>query len=104
MTAEIAGVDVVHDGWAKFLIARVRLADGMIVRREIEDHGRAACVLPYDPVRGTAMLVRVLRAPALYAAERASVLEAIAGLIEHDDADAMAGARREAYEEAGLRL
>src|SRR5918911_2185099 len=58
---EITDLKTVHTGWAKFLIASVRLADGRSFRREIEDHGAAACVLPYDAERRMAGLVRQLR-------------------------------------------
>jgi nudix-type nucleoside diphosphatase (YffH/AdpP family) len=59
-------------------------------------------VLPYDPEARTAMLVRQLRAPVLYAAGRDSTLEAIAGIVE--DEDPAACARREAMEEAGVAI
>jgi nudix-type nucleoside diphosphatase (YffH/AdpP family) len=92
----------VHSGWAKFLIATVRLPDGRTFRREIEDHGAAACVLPYDPERRTAVLVRQFRVPVYYAAREPHTLEAIAGIVE--EADPAETARREAREEAGLEL
>jgi len=104
MTIEIVRIDTVHERWARFLIASLKLPDGQIIRREIEEHGRAACVLPYDPDRRTAILVRVFRAAPFHAAQCTEVLEAVAGIIEDDDADAATGARREAFEEAGLRL
>src|SRR4051812_19878716 len=56
MPAEILRVQPVYEGWAKYLVATVRLADGAEVAREIEDHGRAVCVLPYDPERQVALL------------------------------------------------
>jgi len=99
---EIIRIDTVHSGWAKFMIATVRLADGRTFRREIEDHGAAACVLPYDPVRRTAVLVRQFRVPVYYAAREAHTLEAIAGIV--DEVDPSDTARREAREEAGLEL
>src|SRR5262249_34906154 len=91
-----------YEGRSKFLIVAVRRADGQTLRREIEDHGPAACVLPYDPARRCAILVRQLRAPAFYARGPAEPLEAIAGIVESPDP--MACARREAMEEAGLDL
>jgi nudix-type nucleoside diphosphatase (YffH/AdpP family) len=73
-----------------------------MIKREIEDHGAAVCVLPYHPVRKTAVLVRQLRVPVLHAARKRETLEAIAGGIEENDpADC---ARREAMEEALLKL
>lgn len=99
---EILRVRTVHDGWAKFVIATVRLPDGQEIAREIEDHGRAVCVLPYDPERRAALLVRQFRAPPLFAGGPAEMLEAPAGLLEEDSADDCA--RREALEEVGVRL
>ena len=99
---ELLGVEEKHKGWANFLIASVRLADGQVVKREIEDHGNAVCVLPYDPVRRTAIVVRQFRTPILYVGGDPMLIEAIAGLAEGDDAQACA--RREAMEEAGLKL
>jgi nudix-type nucleoside diphosphatase (YffH/AdpP family) len=102
MAVELQEVKVIHSGWAKFVLATIRLPNGAIVRREIEDHGAAVAVLPYDPQRKTAVLVRQFRAPVLLAAEREETLEAIAGSIEGPDPRACA--RREALEEAGLEL
>jgi nudix-type nucleoside diphosphatase (YffH/AdpP family) len=100
--AEITATHTVHDGWATFLVATVRLASGEIVRREIEDHGAAIAVLPYDPARRVALLVRQLRVPPLHAGGVQEIMEVPAGLL--DEADAEAGARREALEEVGVRL
>jgi nudix-type nucleoside diphosphatase (YffH/AdpP family) len=102
MPIEITDVETVHDGWGKFLIATIRLADGQFVRREIEDHGNAVAVLPYDPDRRTALLVRQFRAPLFYAIGLETTLEVIAGGVE--SGDPVACVRREALEEAGLRL
>jgi nudix-type nucleoside diphosphatase (YffH/AdpP family) len=102
MAARLVRVETAYAGWCRLFIATIRLPDGRVFTREIEDHGRAACVLPYDPARKTAIVIRQLRGPVLYAAERQDLLEAIAGLIE-DDAPEVA-AKREAMEEAGLRL
>jgi nudix-type nucleoside diphosphatase (YffH/AdpP family) len=102
MTAEIIDVQNLYRGWLELLRARLRTGDGEEIAREIEDHGAAACVLPYDPEARTAMLVRQLRAPVLYAAGRDSTLEAIAGIVE--DEDPAACARREAMEEAGAAI
>ena len=99
---EITQIETVHCGWAKYLIATVRLADGRTFRREIEHHGSAACVLPYHPERRTAVLVRQSRVPVFYAAGEPHTLEAIAGIV--DEADPAETARREAREEAGLEL
>jgi nudix-type nucleoside diphosphatase (YffH/AdpP family) len=99
---KILSTRVLHSGWTKLLLATIRRPDGTEFTREIEDHGRAAAVLPYDPERRTAMLVRLIRAPVLYAAGEADLLEAPAGMVEEDDPAETV--RREAMEEVGLRL
>jgi nudix-type nucleoside diphosphatase (YffH/AdpP family) len=59
-------------------------------------------VLPYDPARRVAILVRQFRVPVFMVNQAEDTLEAIAGILESDDP--FACARREAMEEAGLRL
>jgi len=103
MAAEIVSTDVKHRGWSTFLLATVRLPDGSTITRAVEDHGNAVAVLPYDPVRRTAILVQQLRAPALYAAQQTHFLEAVAGRIDEGE-DAENSARRETVEEAGFEL
>ena len=103
MTSEIIDVQGLYDGWVRLLRAKVRGANGEVVTREIEHHGEAACVLPYDAERRTAMLVRQLRAPVLHAAGRDSMLEAIAGIVEAGEDPGLC-ATREAMEEAGVTL
>ena len=101
--AEIVSSTLQYRGWASLLLANVRLGDGRMVARVIEDHGNAACVLPYDPARRIALLVRQLRTPTLYAAGIATLIEAPAGLIDAGE-DGATAATREAMEEVGLRL
>jgi nudix-type nucleoside diphosphatase (YffH/AdpP family) len=102
MTYEITGVETLHHGWARYLTATIRLPDGRIMTREIEDHGTAVGVLPYDAGRKTAILVRQFRAPVMYATQQRDFLEAIAGTVE--EPDPAEAAKREAHEEAGLQL
>ena len=102
MTARLISFHPIHDGWTKLGVAVIRLTSGQNIRREIEDHGRAVAVLPFDAERRCAILVRQLRAPMLKAAGEASSLEAPAGIL--DEADPADCARREAMEECGLRL
>ena len=102
MKAEILGIRWLHEGWSKFDLAKVRLADGGEAEREIEDHGNSVGVLPYDPERRVAALVRELRVPALFAKGDQTHLEAPAGII--DDGPADENARREVLEETGIRL
>ena len=101
--AEIVSTEVKYRGWTTFLIATIRLANGNTITRAIEDHGNAVAVLPYDPVRRTAILVKQLRAPALYAAKQPYFLEAVAGRIDEGEVPEHT-ARRETLEEAGLKL
>jgi nudix-type nucleoside diphosphatase (YffH/AdpP family) len=101
LSGEILGKKSVFEGWSKLFLARVRLPDGEVVEREIEDHGSGVAVFPYDPERKTALLVRLPRAPVTDAGEE-DLLEAPAGLIE-DEQPADAG-RREVLEEVGARL
>src|SRR5262245_22108308 len=97
MTFHITNVETVHAGRSKFRILTVRLPDGQTMRREVEDHGEAVSVLPYDPERRTAILVRQFRAPVFLAAQQDEMVEAVAGLLE--SADPAECARREAWEE-----
>jgi nudix-type nucleoside diphosphatase (YffH/AdpP family) len=102
MAPLIRGTRTVHEGWSTVLVADLTMPDGSRRSREIEDHGRAVCVLPYDPERRVALLIQQFRAPVFYAEGVTDLIEAPAGLL--DEADAEDGARREAYEETGLRL
>lgn len=102
MGATITEREVLHRGWLTVTRLTIRLADGTELKREVEAHGMAAAVLPYDPERRLATLVRLLRAPVLLSGETAEFLEAPAGLMDEDDAEETA--RREAQEETGLRL
>jgi nudix-type nucleoside diphosphatase (YffH/AdpP family) len=99
---EIVSTKLVFEGWASLSLATVRGNDGGTFERVIEDHGSAACVLPYDPERRTAVLVRQFRAPVCAVSAQAELLEAVAGLTDGEDPDAAAA--REAHEEAGLVL
>jgi nudix-type nucleoside diphosphatase (YffH/AdpP family) len=102
MTVRIGEVRTVYEGWSTFSVAEVELSDGTRIRREIEDHGRAVAVLPYDPERRVAILVEQLRTPVLKAAGLQATLEVPAGILEEEDPQA--GARREVMEEVGVRL
>lgn len=102
MSHQIVDVKTLHEGWGRLLALRIRLADGQVMKREVEDHGSAVCVLPYDPERRVAMLVRQFRAPVFHAAGEPDLLEAPAGMLDEDDP--VDCARREALEEVGLTL
>src|ERR1700730_12988421 len=102
MSIEITNIETLYSGWARYLLATARLDDGTSIRREVEAHGSAACVLPYDPMRGTAILVRQFRMPVFLTTGEPETLEAIAGILE--EPDPVDCARREALEEAGVRI
>ena len=102
MMPVIRGTRILHDGWSRFLVAEVTMPDGTRLTREIEDHGRAVAVLPYDPARRMALLVEQFRPPTFFAAGTLSLFEVPAGLL--DEAEPEDGARREAFEETGVRL
>ena len=102
MTVELRKVETVYQGYLTVLAATFAGPDGQPFRREIEHHGRAACVLPYDPARKTALLVNLPRAPVIWSGGPPELLEAPAGMVEDEDAEETA--IREAMEECGVRL
>lgn len=102
MPPRIVNERTVYDGWSKISIATVMLENGRSFERLMEDHGRAICVLPYDPARKVAILVRQFRAPVCATAGETELLEAAAGLTDGEAPEA--AALRELFEETGLRL
>lgn len=99
--ARIIEKAVLYRGWTTLL--RLTIEDGASTYfREVEDHGSAAAVLPFDPLRRKAMLVRLLRGPKLLAGGDGLSLEVPAGLV--DSGTFEDAAKREALEETGLRL
>jgi nudix-type nucleoside diphosphatase (YffH/AdpP family) len=102
MPFEIRKSETRYQGYLTVRAVTLAAGDGETVEREIEDHGRAAAVLPYDPERRCVLLVRLPRAPAIWAGGPAALTEAVAGMV--DDESDEATVRREALEEAGVRL
>lgn len=99
--AAIVETRVLYRGWTALL--RLTIEDGASrYFREVEDHGNAAAVLPFDPRRRKALLVRLLRGPMLLAGGDGMSLEAPAGLVDSGTFEDTA--KREALEETGLRL
>lgn len=98
---ELRKVETAWQGYLTVLKATFSGPDGPFVR-EIEHHGRAACVLPFDPERRTALLVNLPRAPVIWAGGPPELLEAPAGMVENEDPEDTAV--REAFEECGVRL
>ncbi len=95
-------LDTVYQGWTTLYLATLVDESGTEVRREIEHHGRSAAVLPYDPARRVAMMIRLPRAPVIWQGGPDELMEAPAGMLDKDDPPT--AARREALEETGLSL
>lgn len=102
MPHELVSGEIKYRRWATFSEFTIRLPDGKLITREVEDHGQAVAVLLYDPVGRNALLVEQFRTPAFVTNGQESTLEAVAGCMEEEGADATA--RREAMEEAGVRV
>ena len=102
MSPRILEREIAHAGYLTIERVRVKLADGGNVFREVEGHGDAAAVLPYDAERRCAQVVRLFRAPILISAGELFLEEACAGMIELEDAPT--AVRREAIEELGVDL
>ena len=102
MPVELKKVETLHQGYCTLMLATLAGPDGSIFTREIEHHGRAAGVLPYDPQRRCVLLVSLPRAPVIWAGGPPELAEAPAGMIQDEDAEDCV--RREALEEAGVRL
>ena len=102
MMPRILGRKTKYAGYLTIEKLRLRLAGGAEVFREVESHGDAAAVLPYDAEHRCALVVRLFRAPVLVATGEGLSEEACAGMIEHEDAPETA--RREANEELGVDL
>lgn len=96
----ILGSRRLYEGWLNLVLVEFSL-NGKVEQRPLIEHPSGSAVLPYDPDRRVALVVRQTRLAVLH--ENASALtEAIAGVAEHDDFAATA--KREAFEEGGLRL
>lgn len=98
----IKQVETLYEGWRKLLKLSIQMPDGRTMAREILNSADAAAVLPYDPEARKVILIRQFRAPVMHVEERPEFLEAVAGLLDEDEPEACA--KREAMEEAGLRL
>ena len=103
----IRSVELLSDGWTKLkkIVLDYRRRDGHwdTQTREVYERGEAATVLPYDPERGTVLLVRQFRLPVYLASGVEAMLEACAGVLDGDE-DPETCIRREAEEEMGCRL
>lgn len=99
---------LLSDDWATLTRYTIdyRRRDGVheTLLRQVYDRGNGACILPYDPERGTVLLVRQFRMPVWVESggKASELIEACAGLL--DDLDPEEAIRREAEEELGYRL
>lgn len=98
--------EVLSDGWAELSkhTFELKRRDGTWDKqaREVYDRGNAAVILPYDPSRGTVLLVRQFRLPAFLQGDRAPLIEACAGLLDENDPETCI--RLETEQELGYRL
>jgi nudix-type nucleoside diphosphatase (YffH/AdpP family) len=102
MKPQILARETVYSGYLTVERLQMRLADGAQVWLEVERHGEAVVVLPYDSERRCALVVRLFRAPVFDTTGEEALEEACAGMIGKEDAET--AARREAYEELGVAL
>ena len=73
------------------------------ITREVFERGRAAALLPYDPVLDRVVLIEQFRIGAYAAGRRPWLIEIVAGIIESGET-AEEVARRETVEEAGCKV
>lgn len=103
---EIIARETLYSGFFSMDLYRFRhrLFNGEMsgeIKREIFERGRAAVLLPFDPVRDEVVLVEQIRIAAYDVSESPWLLEMVAGMIEEGESVEDV-ARREALEEAGL--
>ncbi|MBN9234441.1 MULTISPECIES: NUDIX domain-containing protein [Phyllobacteriaceae] len=102
----ILSQEILSDDWAilKKTTFDYRRSDGVWETqvRQTYDRGDGAAILPFDPDRGTVLLVRQFRWPAYVTGHKEPLIEACAGLLDKDDAETCI--RKEAEEELGYRL
>ena len=100
---KIEHAQLLYEGWGKYLLLHLLEDDGQKRTYAVDDHGDAACVLPYNPTTKSAIILAQWRVPLFYlGARECRILEAPAGRLE--DADPELCAQREAMEEAGVLL
>ena len=102
-------IDVLSDHW--YVLRRAefdyRHRDGTVSReiREAYDRGNGVVILLHDPAAGTVLLTRQFRLPIyLNGHPDGMLIEAAAGLLDEADEDPETAIRREAEEEAGVRV
>lgn len=103
---KISGEKTLSDDWTRLSSYAIDYTDmkGETYRlhREIYHRTPAACILLYDPVRETVVLVRQFRLPAHLQGYAGWMIEVPAGLLDGDQPEA--AILREAMEETGYRV
>lgn len=102
-TARISTSQTVYADWLQVFRVTLTQAGQSLGVRHVEDHGDAAVVLPFDAARRVATVISMPRSSLLHRGENMRILECPAGLIDPGETPEQA-ARREAFEEVGLRL
>jgi nudix-type nucleoside diphosphatase (YffH/AdpP family) len=102
-------LEVLSDHW--YVLRRAsydyRHRDGTVTHevREAYDRGNGVTILLHDPVAGTVLLTRQFRLPIFLNGHPDGMLvETAAGLLDRPGEDPEAAIRREAEEEAGVRV
>jgi len=102
----IVKAEVLADDWARLTKYTIdyRRRDGKRedLVRQVYDRGDGVAVLPYDPDRGTVLLVRQFRIPVYLHGTSGWLIETCAGRL--DDKDPEAGIRQEIREELGYEM
>ena len=104
MVPQILRRETLYAGYVTLERLLLRMPGGEEVWREVESHGHAVAVLPYDAARRLAYTVRLHRVPVMICGGADPLEEACAGMIDATDEGADQAARREALEELGVRL
>ncbi|MFE0014152.1 NUDIX domain-containing protein [Mesorhizobium sp. NPDC059054] len=98
--------EILSDDWAilKKTTFDYRRRDGLWETqvRQTYDRGDGAAILPFDPDRGTVLLVRQFRWPAFVTGHKEPLIEVCAGLLDKNDPETCI--RKEAEEELGYQL
>ncbi|WP_054313132.1 NUDIX domain-containing protein [Mesorhizobium sp. 1M-11] len=98
--------EILSDDWAilKKTTFDYRRRDGIWETqvRQTYDRGDGAAILPFDPDRGTVLLVRQFRWPAFVTGHKEPLIEVCAGLLDKNDPETCI--RKEAEEELGYQL
>ncbi len=102
---DVTGRTMLSEAFRKLERIEFRQKDGkeQILDREVYHNGPGAAVLPYDPSRGTILLVRQLRIAAHLNGDPAYMTELCAGMVDEGDAPERT-VEKEALQELGYRL